>query len=256
MLEKKHPELAVVLAFDVKVTAEAEEEAAKVKYDCEFLSTLVLKYDCKFLSSSVPKYNCKFLSTSVLRYDCKFLSTPVLKYDCKFQLGVKIMKADIIYHLFDEFKLYMANVKAENQKKVAEEAVFPVVLRIPDNKSVFNKKDPIVCGVDVVEGVLKIGTPLCVADKDFLELGRVASIEKDKKAVKLAHKGDTVAIKVQPFTADQTHVLYGRHFDHSNLLYSKISRQSIDCLKEYFRAEMRNEDWELVLKLKSVFKIH
>ena len=30
----------------------------------------------------------------------------------------------------------------------------------------FNKKDPLVMGVDVLEGVLKVGTPLAVYDKN------------------------------------------------------------------------------------------
>jgi hypothetical protein len=39
-------------------------------------------------------------------------------------------------------------------------AVFPVVLKIfPQH--VFNAKDPIVLGVEVVRGILKLGTPIC-----------------------------------------------------------------------------------------------
>ncbi|KAL8540311.1 hypothetical protein ACS0TY_001783 [Phlomoides rotata] len=56
------------------------------------------------------------------------------------ELGVKIFLADIIYHL---------------KKEAAEEAVFPCVLKIMPN-CVFNKKDPIVLGVDVLDGILKI----------------------------------------------------------------------------------------------------
>ncbi|KAL8553281.1 hypothetical protein ACS0TY_001813 [Phlomoides rotata] len=40
-------------------------------------------------------------------------------------------------------------------KEAAEEAVFPCVLKIMPN-CVFNKKDPIVLGVDVLDGILKI----------------------------------------------------------------------------------------------------
>ena len=50
---------------------------------------------------------------------------------------------------------------------MAGDAVFPAVARIIPT-AVFNKKDPIVVGVDVVEGELRVGTPLCVvlpADK-------------------------------------------------------------------------------------------
>ncbi|KAF4669181.1 hypothetical protein FOL47_002662 [Perkinsus chesapeaki] len=196
MLEKKK-EYAVILAFDVKVSPEARDEAEK--------------------------------------------------------LGVKIMTAEIIYHLFDQFTAYMEQVKQEKRQQVQEDAVFPVVLNIIP-QYVFNKKDPIVVGVDVTEGTLRLNTPLCVPDKGFLEIGRVASIEKDHRPVEKAIKGDSVAIKIQP-TAAQAHVTYGRHFDSSNTLMSLINRRTIDCLKENFRDDMRKEDWQLIMRMKPIFGI-
>ena len=71
------------------------------------------------------------------------------------ELGVKIFCADIIYHLFDQFKAYIDNLKEEKKKEAADDAVFPCVLKIIPN-CVFNKKDPIVLGVDVLEGVAKV----------------------------------------------------------------------------------------------------
>ncbi|CAL5417585.1 unnamed protein product [Camellia sinensis] len=70
------------------------------------------------------------------------------------EAGVKIFSADIIYHLFDQFKAYTDNFKEEKKKEASEEAVYPCVLQImPD--CVFNKRGPIVLGVDVVEGIAK-----------------------------------------------------------------------------------------------------
>jgi translation initiation factor 5B len=47
----------------------------------------------------------------------------------------------------------------------------------------FNTKSPIIIGVNVIEGVLKIGTPICVPDKENLKLGIVTSIELNKKPI-------------------------------------------------------------------------
>lgn len=71
------------------------------------------------------------------------------------ETGVRIFVADIIYHLFDQFKAYIDNLREEKKKESAEEAVFPCVLKIMPN-CIFNKKDPIVLGVDVLEGILKV----------------------------------------------------------------------------------------------------
>lgn len=64
---------------------------------------------------------------------------------------------------------------------VAVQAVFPVVLRILPT-CVFNKKDPIVLGVDVVEGQARIGTPLVAqTEAGLIDLGRIAGMEINHK---------------------------------------------------------------------------
>lgn len=89
---------------------------------------------------------------TILAFDVKV--TPEAR-ELADELGVKIFIADIIYHLFDQFKAYIDNLKEERKKEAAEEAVFPCVLKIMPN-CVFNKKDPIVLGVDVLDGILKV----------------------------------------------------------------------------------------------------
>lgn len=56
-------------------------------------------------------------------------------------------------------------------------AVFPCVLK---QVEVFNKKSPIIIGVDVIKGVLRVGTPLVIPTKDFLKIGIVETIEANK----------------------------------------------------------------------------
>ena len=50
---------------------------------------------------------------------------------------------------------------------------------------------------DTMCSLTQVGTPLCVPQKDYIDLGRIASIEFNKKAVDYAKKGQKVAIKVQ-----------------------------------------------------------
>lgn len=45
---------------------------------------------------------------------------------------------------------------------------------------VFNMKDPIIVGMEVVEGNLRVGTPLCIPALGGMEIGRVTSIEQVK----------------------------------------------------------------------------
>ena len=76
-------------------------------------------------------------------------------------LNVTIFTADIIYHLFDKFIAYRDELKKKRQEEFKHIAVFPCKLRVLPN-CIFNSRDPIVCGVSVESGFVKVGTPICV----------------------------------------------------------------------------------------------
>lgn len=93
------------------------------------------------------------------------------------EVGVKIFTADIIYHLFDDFTRHMAQLVEQRKEESKLLAVFPCVL---NPVAVFNKKDPIVVGVDVADGNLRLHTPLAAVKtnpltgaKEVVALGRV-----------------------------------------------------------------------------------
>ncbi|CDF38780.1 Translation initiation factor eIF5B [Chondrus crispus] len=167
--------------------------------------------------------------------------------------GVRIFTADIIYHLFDQFTAYMEQIKKDRREQVSDEVVFPSISRILP-QHVYNKKDPIVVGVDVLEGILRVGTPLVVKHgAEWLDIGRVASLELSKKQVVTARKGESVAVKIQHKNTE--HIMYGRHFDFQDVLVSKMSRPAIEILKQSFKEDLGREDWLLVVKLKKMFDI-
>ncbi|KAI5357752.1 Putative small GTP-binding protein [Septoria linicola] len=174
------------------------------------------------------------------------------------QMGVKIFMADIIYHLFDNFTDHMKKLAAQKKEESKMLAVFPCVLK---PVAVFNKKDPIVIGIDVAEGNLRLHTPLAVVKqnpvtgvKDIFSLGRVVSIERDHKQLDICKKGQpSVAIKIEGSNQPG----YGRQLEEKDTLYSYISRASIDTLKEFYKDEMSKDEWNLIAKhLKPLFDIN
>lgn len=130
--------------------------------------------------------------------------------------------------------------------------MFPSIIKILP-QHVFNQKDPIIVGVEIVEGILKVGTPLCVPAIGGLFVGKVTSIEMNGREQDTARKGMSVAIKI--VNESNPNITYGRQFDASNSLYSQLTRASIDALKANFKEKLENEDWRLVVKLKKVFNI-
>ncbi|XP_040281029.1 eukaryotic translation initiation factor 5B isoform X2 [Bufo bufo] len=168
-------------------------------------------------------------------------------------LGVRIFSAEIIYHLFDAFTKYRQDYKKQKQEEFKHIAVFPCKIRILP-QFIFNSRDPIVMGVIVEAGQLKQGTLMCVPSKNFVDIGIVTSIEINHKTVDTAKKGQEVCVKIEPIPGESPK-MFGRHFEATDHLVSKISRQSIDALKNWFRDEMQKTDWQLIVELKKVFEI-
>lgn len=167
-------------------------------------------------------------------------------------MSVRIFTADIIYHLFDQFTRFMDELAEKRRADAAAVAVFPSICRILP-QHVFNQKDPIIVGMEVVEGILKVGTPLCIPSLGGLHVGKVTSIESNGREQETAKKGASIAVKI--VNESNPNIMYGRQFDATHSLYSTLTRASIDALKANFKDKLENEDWRLVVKLKKVFNI-
>lgn len=166
-------------------------------------------------------------------------------------LNVQVFSAEIIYHLFDQFTAHMSRLNERKKAEASAVVMFPVVLKILP-QYVFNKKDPIVIGVEVMEGTLRLNTLLTIPGQQ-LDIGRVTKIESNHKEVTTGKKGTQVSIRI--VNESNPTLTYGRQFDHTSTLYSKINRQSIDACKDFFKDEMTKDDWQLIIKLKKVFNI-
>lgn len=175
--------------------------------------------------------------------------------------NIKIFNADIIYHLFDAFTAYQTKLLEQRRKEFMEYAVLPCVLK---TIQIINKRNPMIIGVDVVEGAVRVGTPICAVRRDpttntpnVLVLGKVVSLEVNHKASDIVKKGQTAAgVAMRLENPSSAQPVWGRHVDESDNLYSLISRRSIDTLKDpAFRDTVSRDDWLLIKKLKPVFDI-
>ncbi|XP_031696677.1 eukaryotic translation initiation factor 5B-like, partial [Anarrhichthys ocellatus] len=199
-------------------------------------------------------------ASAMLEHDLQY--AVILAFDVKVEresqemadtLGVRIFSAEIIYHLFDSFTKFREDYKKAKQDEFKNIAVFPAKLKVLP-QFIFNSRDPIVIGVTIEAGVLRQGTPLCVPSKGFVDIGIVTSIEMNHKSVESAKKGQEICIKIEPIPGESPK-MYGRHFEGTDIIVSKITRASIDALKNWFRDEMQKTDWQLIMELKNTFEI-
>jgi translation initiation factor 5B len=198
------------------------------------------------MQDRAPEYAC------ILAFDVS-VSNDAREYADK--MKVKIFEADIIYHLEDMFKKYLDEMREARRAKAKDEAVFPAVLQIlPEH--IFRQRNPIVLGVRVKEGILRIGTPIAVLKPDGpLGIGKIQSIEREHKQVDEATVGDEVAVSIAQEEGQQL-FMYGRQFDHNDDLVSYITRSSLDALKTHFAEVcMQPAIFKLLKKLKTAFNV-
>ncbi|KAJ3759492.1 hypothetical protein EV360DRAFT_82055 [Lentinula raphanica] len=177
------------------------------------------------------------------------------------EMGIRLFKADIIYHLFDKFTAYNQEIMEAKRRDAAPQAIWPCRLK---TIATFCKRDPIILGVDILDGTLRVGTPIAVVKidpttqkREVIDLGKVTSLEINHKSmdiVKKSQAGGGVAVKIE-HAVYQSAKMFGRHFDEKDELLSHITRQSIDVLKSSFRTEVSNEEWLLIKALKQRFNI-
>ena len=106
-------------------------------------------------------------------------------------------------------------------------------------------------GVEIKEGNLHIGTPLITLPSNTY-IGKVIGIQINNKDVKIGKQGQNVCVKID--NELNSNIMYGRHFTHTDMLYSKISKKSIDLLKEYFKKDVTKDDIGLMVKLKKMIE--
>ena len=162
--------------------------------------------------------------------------------------GINIFSENNIYRLFNLYKEFTLKMFNERKEKARIDAVFPCVLKIIES-NIFNKKNPLIMGIEIQEGTLHIGTPL-ITLPEKIYIGTVVGIQINKHDVTIGKQGQSVCVKID--NQINQNIMYGRHFTHTNLLYSNISRKSIDTLKEYFKKDITKDDINLLVKLKKL----
>jgi translation initiation factor 5B len=223
-----------------------------------------LQNECK---PNVPVHNIsigsvtkKFINKMILNKSDKKEFATILAFNVNIEDGVqeladkndiKIFTSEIIYQLFDIYQNYRIEMINQRKDLYRSEAIFPCILKILE-KNIYYKKHPLVFGVLVQEGNLRIGTPLICDNKVYI--GKVTNIKSNDSDINIAKCGIEVCIKVE--NEQNQNIMYGRHFDFKNNIYSLISRTSIDVLRTHFRDEATSDDAKLIVKLKKSLSIN
>lgn len=156
---------------------------------------------------------------------------------------IEIIDGNVIYHLIEEYTLWKDRKTKEMQSKELDKLTRPFKIEILDGY-VFRQNNPAVCGVDVVNGVLKSGVKIMKENGDVIDT--IKNIQKEKDSVQSASKGEQVAISLPKTTI-------GRQIKEGDVLYSVIPEADFKSLKE-LKKLLSNEEKELLKQIAEIMR--
>jgi len=143
--------------------------------------------------------------------------------------GVKILSDGIIYKLFEKYHNYVDALNNELKKEYPN-IIKSFQLKILPNY-IFMRKNPLLFGIKVIKGCISIGNSIeATKGTDKLLLGKISSIQRNKKDINMANENDEVCLKIE---CDDSRMEYGKQFDDTWTLTNFMSDNDRYLLDRY-----------------------
>jgi small GTP-binding protein len=125
----------------------------------------------------------------ILSYDPSMESLPSETLDMAKQYGVEIIHSDIVHKLVELYAQYISKFKIKQPS--AKVQIIP--------RYVFRTSDPMICGVVVLDGVIKIDSNIYIDTtlSTNMYIGKIESMQIDKINIVKAIIGQEVCLKIQ-----------------------------------------------------------
>ena len=165
-------------------------------------------------------------------------STALVK---KFNKNIQILIDNVIYHLIDKYDKLIDSWHKKKEKKYNDKIISPYICDILPN-CVFNKSNPIVIGVKINSGVMKLNSLIStLVDQEHksIILGRIIGIKNNKNDVESANKGLSVSIKIVP---EPTIYSFEKDFNMSTKLCSYVDTTTYEKTIQYSKIDKENLD--------------
>lgn len=233
-----------------EVLIETERKGIIVKADSlgslEAVVNLLKEKNIPIRKASIGDIQRKDLNEALTIYEEDPSKAVVLGFNVKDESGicydnVKLIIHDVVYKLIEDFEKWQLELKKKKEAEKLEAVVFPGKIKIMKGY-VFRQNNPAVVGVDVLEGVIKPGTPLMKADGKTIT--EIKSMQLEQENISKAEKGKQVAVSLPKVTV-------GRQIIEGDVLYSAISESDFRKLKE-LKKNLKKED---IVLLKEIAEI-
>jgi len=143
----------------------------------------------------------------------------------------------VIYELIEEYTKWLQEQKSKALINEFSALIRPAKLKILEGY-VFRRSNPVIVGIEVLEGQIKPGYPLQNAKCEFI--GTIMQIQESGKTLESATKGQSVAISIKG------DVVVGRHIFEGEVLYTAVPEEHANLLKSKFRSMLTEEELALL----------
>ncbi len=154
---------------------------------------------------------------------------------------VKVITHNVIYKLIEDFENWQQASLKSAQEQELEGLVKPCKFQVMKGY-VFRQNNPAVVGVDILAGMLKVGTP--IMNEQGVELTEVKSMQVDQENVEKAERGKQAAVSLPGVTV-------GRQINEDMILLSSVPEEHFKKMKE-LKNLLSNEEKAI---LKEIAKI-
>ncbi|MFH2027759.1 MAG: translation initiation factor IF-2, partial [Nanoarchaeota archaeon] len=231
------------------VVIHTDKEGIVIKADTlgslEALIKLLKEKEIDIKKATIGNIIKKDISDAEANFEKNPLLTVILGFNVKSTVektgNVKIITDEVIYKLIENFERWQDDKRRSLEAGEMDMLVKPCKVQIMKGY-VFRQSNPAICGVDVLDGTIKVGTPLM--KEDGKEITEVKAIQKDQENVDKAERNQQVAVSMGGVTV-------GRQINEGEILYSAISEHDFRKFKE-FKQYLTKEETEII---KEVAKI-
>lgn len=177
----------------------------------------------------------------ILAFDVKVL--PDAEEEAK-ALGIPIFQSNVVYHLVDEYKVWVEKERAAETKRALEALTLPGMVRVLPG-FVFRKNKPAIFGVEVLKGRVKQGYRMLTRDGEVR--GEVMQMQDKGKGVSEAVAGMQVAVSMREPTV-------GRDFDEGDELYVAVPEADWKRLMTRHQKDLSADDVETLRELLEIMR--
>ncbi len=186
------------------------------------------------LAADVVKGSAPTLGV-VLSFNVKVLPDA---YDEAARSGVKIFQDNIIYHLIEDYTMWVKSEQEAKTRKALEVLIMPGKIRLLRG-CIFRQSDPAVFGVEVVAGRIKPHYPL--VREDGVAVGKIVQIQDKGQNVSEATRSMQVAISMKEPTI-------GRQIREEETLYVEVPEKHAEILIREFQNQLSVEELQILKK--------